>query len=68
MTTERKLKKPDPVSVTAYLRDMLAVFTEGVDNHTEAQRKKEEKTVNDMYQLLLWRDPTPDERKKISPW
>ncbi len=65
----------DPISVTAYLRDLVRVFVESalegglnLDNRTEIHYAKELKAVDDCFQLFLGRDPTDDERRRISPW
>ncbi len=58
----------DPIAVTANLRDLVRVFVDGVYHHGQAQSKREAKAVNDCFQILLGRKPTPNEEKRISPW
>lgn len=58
----------DPISVTAYLRDLVAVFVEGVNNRTETQSREESEAIDDCFQLFLSRSPTEDEKKRIIPW
>ena len=65
----------DPISVTAYLRDLVRVFVEGADRvydnlsqSERIQRKKEVRAIDDCFQLLLGRSPTRDEIQRITPW
>ena len=58
----------DPISVTAYLRDLVRVFTDGVANRHESHRRKERRAINNCFQLFLGRRPTDDEEKRIIPW
>ncbi len=58
----------DPITVTAYLRDLVRVFADGVANRHESHRRRELKAINDCFQLFLGRKPTSDEVKRIIPW
>ncbi len=58
----------DPVSVTACLRNLVAVFVKGVNEDTGDQNEREVKAVNDCFQLFLGRNPTLPEKWDITPW
>lgn len=58
----------DPISVTAYLRDLVKVFVEGANNRRGNQAREESEAIDDCFQLFLGRNPTTDEKKRIIPW
>ena len=60
--------KLDPISVTACLRDLIAVFVKGVNEDTGDQTKREAKALDDCFQLFFDRSPTNDEIHHITPW
>lgn len=63
-----KTHELDPVSVTAYLRDLVRAYTNGVGHDNETQDKREAKAIDDCFQLFLGRSPTKDELQRFTPW
>lgn len=60
-------KELDPVSVTAYLSNLVKVFVDGVGHDNETQNKRETKAIDGCFQLFLGRNATPPEKWTITP-
>ncbi len=61
----------DPISVTAYLRDLVRVFVgeaEAGCPRTPLRNEEQSKAIDDCFQLFLGRNPTKDELNRITPW